>query len=288
MGISLLDALEPHAKHAICAAAQVENFAGTNITHYHESLPLDRALLQDDAAVFYIPGNYRGRLEFWDLGFGDFADVQVGTPQIYDREEIVVWEKEVDNRYGKSDIATRVEWSEDNKHTQEEGFKNLLSESATVGFEAGGEFAKINASLTASASQEWDNRDTDEHSEKFTIEESVATPPGVWERIEAVLSREKVKEHVSGFMNLKCRVHLVSQRPDHSYYYVLAWESWADFLRVVNGTAPESFDGAAEFRNADIRQFTKDCLMRPCNAPIDRYNQYEHVLNLSVRRIPLG
>lgn len=280
-------ALLNRAKHIGALIATVPAWNGTNWTGYNEGMPLDTILVEVNNCWFFRPGNQRARIEFQDIKFKGFEGLTLGEVEKYDEEQLVVTDKNVRNRKGTSPITSRMSWEETNTKTREKGFKQALTVGAEVGFEAGAEYAKFSAKISTEATSEWDNRSISSHSETVKIDEEVSTPAGVNECIKVVLTKNKMRERIQGSVDLEHKVVVVSARPDNSYYYVLVWNSFSDFLRCVGGTAPITWTGVKEMRHAKFERVNLENVGNPSDAYVDTYNEYENALSLSIDREPI-
>lgn len=281
-----VDALEARAKHCLAIVAQIPAWKGTHFLNYTEAKPIDGKLAEPDVVIYNLPGNWYGRIEFRGITFKDFANVKTGTPEKLASDPLIVAEKVVDNRAGQTPITTEIERSETNEQTQEKGFKQALTLGFEVGLEAGNENVKASTKFSTELSTEWDRRNIATKSETLTIKESVDTPPGVRERIETIFTRDKMREHVEGNIDLEHSVTIVAQRTPSKYHFILQWDSFSHFLQCVAGTAPSNWTGADTLRNANLRAVNRECIVRPTDAEIGAFNEYENCVSLSVKRTP--
>ena len=173
--------------------------------------------------------------------------------------------------------------------SKEESFEKSFDQSIETYYEQGGDAAGFKAGIKITLG--FHQSDSGSSSEAERVSRSFSfhgeTAPGEAERITAWRKVSRMKSEIVGTGDYEHSIKIGKHWHGKWQGRTHSWDSFADFLRVIKGEAPTSYDLAEEFRRSRVPSRILRRLEAPLNLPYRQPLEFDHATSIDLRKVAI-
>lgn len=252
---------------------------------YKLGAPLASAYDASEAKVqFWLPSDPRARIEFNSIKPKDLINVVIGASVTLKDEKIDAASELINNLHGKSPLEEEYEATFEETTSAEDAITAGMSVSATETFKEGGDLSPVEAeqSLTESVYSEFSRTTSKGASVSRMQKFNVSVEPGDIEKVFGTRSVAKIKQRITGVGDFTFKLIIGDFHPNH-WHDARSWDSWDDFIEVINGKAPDNYPLATNFHGStptrcSVSPYANPTwVAEPLSAPFEMDIEYDDV-----------